>query len=58
MTLKFQDDSSNVGQSTVELNFVDYGDFEEKHINEVFEIRPAFLKLKFQAIQCSLAHVK
>ena len=45
-------------KSKVDLDFVDYGDCEEKEIGEIFEIRPDYLKLKFQAIQCTLAHVK
>jgi len=54
----FKEDSYDVKRSTVDLDFVDYGDFEEKSINEVYEMRTDFLKLKFQAIQCSLAHLK
>jgi len=42
----------------VDLDFVDFGDYEEKSISEVYELRTDFLKLKFQAIQCSLAHLK
>jgi len=54
----FKEDSYDVTRSTVDLDFVDYGDFEEKSITEVYEMRTDFLKLKFQAIQCSLAHLK
>eukprot|EP00092_Neocalanus_flemingeri_P040197 GFUD01043784.1.p1 GENE.GFUD01043784.1~~GFUD01043784.1.p1 ORF type:complete len:738 (+),score=209.89 GFUD01043784.1:61-2214(+) len=54
----FKEDSYDVTRSTVDLDFVDYGDFEEKFISEVYEIRTDFLKLKFQAIQCSMAHLK
>ena len=42
----------------VGLDFVDYGDHDEKRLTEVFSIRAEFLKLKFQAIECQLAGVK
>ena len=32
--------------STLDLDFVDYGDCEEKSINEIYELRTDFLKLK------------
>jgi len=53
-----KEDSYDANRSTVDLDFVDYGDYEEKSINEIYELRTDFLKLKFQAIQCSLAHLK
>jgi len=45
-------------ESTVDLDFVDYGDYTVKRIGEVFEIKTEFLKLNFQAIQCKLADVR
>jgi len=54
----FKEDSYDVSKSSVDLDFVDFGDYEEKSISEVYELRTDFLKLKFQAIQCSLAHLK
>ena len=54
----FKEDSYDISRSTVDLDFVDFGDYEEKCITEVYELRTDFLKLKFQAIQCSLAHLK
>jgi len=54
----FKEDTYDVTRSTVDLDFVDFGDFEEKPINEVFDLKTDFLRLKFQAIQCSLAHLK
>ena len=43
--------------NTVDLDFVDFGGIEEKSIGDVFEIKKDFLELKFQAIQCSMAHI-
>jgi len=51
-------DEYDVSQSTVDLDFVDYGDCEVKPISEVYEIRPEYLKLNFQAILCRLSRVK
>ena len=56
--IAFRRDEYDSLESVVELDFVDFGDFEEKKITEVFQIRQDFLRLKFQAIPCSLAHVK
>ena len=42
----------------VEVDFVDFGDFESKSLHELCEIKKQFLKLKFQAIPASLADVK
>jgi len=56
--VNFKLDEYDETKSKVDLDFVDYGDCEEKEIGEIFEIRPDYLKLKFQAIQCTLAHVK
>ena len=56
--VQFKRDEYDIEESVVDLDFVDYGDCEEKKITEVFEIRPDFIKLKCQAIQCSLAHVR
>jgi len=54
----FKEDTYDIEKSTVDLDFVDFGDCEEKVISEVYELKTEFLKLKFQAIQCSLAHIK
>lgn len=40
----------------LDLFFLDYGDSEYVQPNEVFEIRTDFLTLRFQAIECFLAH--
>ncbi|XP_023341490.1 tudor and KH domain-containing protein homolog, partial [Eurytemora carolleeae] len=45
-------------QSTVDLDFVDFGDAEVKSISEVFELRTNYLKLRFQAIPCRLANIR
>lgn len=42
----------------LDLYFVDFGDSEYVHPNEVFELRTDFLTLRFQAIECFLAKVK
>jgi hypothetical protein len=54
----FKRDDYEVAESLVDLDFVDYGDCEEKKVTEVFDMRPEYLRLKLQAIQCSLAHVR
>jgi len=53
-----KEDSYDLSQSIVEVDFVDFGDAEEKNLSEIFEIETDFLKLKFQAIQCSLANIR
>ena len=42
----------------VDVDFVDFGDYERMLKSEVCKLLPEFLKLKFQAIDCSLAHVE
>ena len=56
--VSYDQDEYDRSLSKVDLDFVDYGDSEVKGISEVFEIRPEYLKLKFQAIPCSLAHIR
>jgi len=56
--VEFKLDEYDEKKSKVDLDFVDFGDCEEKEISEIFEIRTDYLKLKFQAIQCALANVK
>jgi hypothetical protein len=45
----YNEGSYDVTKSTVDLDFVDFGDSEEKNISEVFSIKTDFLRLKFQA---------
>merc|ERR1712059_43667 len=45
-------------ENTVDLDFVDFGGFEEKLIGQIFEIKTSFLELKFQAIKCSMVHIR
>ena len=52
------EDSYDYSQSRVELFYVDYGDTEKKEITEVYELKTEYLKMKFQAIRCSIAHIK
>ena len=42
----------------VDVDFVDFGDYERMLKAEVCKLLPEFLKLTFQAIDCSLAHVE
>jgi len=54
----FTEDSYDPANSTVDLDFVDFGDAEEKGISEVFGLKTDFLRLKFQAVACTLAGVR
>jgi len=56
--VSFREDSYDMTRSTVDLDFVDFGDAEEKSIGEVFSLKTEFLKLKFQAVECTLAGVR
>jgi len=56
--VSFREDSYDKTRSTVDLDFVDFGDAEEKSIGEVFSLKTDFLKLKFQAVECTLAGVR
>uniref|UniRef100_A0A8D8Q077 Tudor and KH domain-containing protein n=1 Tax=Cacopsylla melanoneura TaxID=428564 RepID=A0A8D8Q077_9HEMI len=49
--------SSSSSPPTVELYFVDYGDSVDVPQPSVFGLDPRFLSLRFQAIECSLAHI-
>ncbi|KAL9706390.1 hypothetical protein quinque_009908 [Culex quinquefasciatus] len=46
------------GEIVLDLYFVDYGDNQYIQPAEVYELRPDFLALRFQAIECFLAHVE
>lgn len=46
------------GDIVLDLYFVDYGDNQYIQPAEVYELRPDFLALRFQAIECFLAHVE
>ncbi|KAL1464777.1 hypothetical protein WDU94_004395 [Cyamophila willieti] len=50
--------SSSSQPPTLELYFVDYGDSVDVPQPRVFALDPRFLGLRFQAIECSLAHVQ
>ncbi|XP_075214996.1 tudor and KH domain-containing protein homolog isoform X2 [Lycorma delicatula] len=45
-------------ESDLHLHYVDYGDTGIRKQHEVCQLRTDFLKLRFQAVECSLAHVK
>uniref|UniRef100_A0A182JWC0 Tudor domain-containing protein n=1 Tax=Anopheles christyi TaxID=43041 RepID=A0A182JWC0_9DIPT len=46
------------GDVVLDLFFVDYGDNQYTNPNEVYELKPDFLALRFQAIECFLAKVE
>uniref|UniRef100_A0A182QH34 Tudor domain-containing protein n=1 Tax=Anopheles farauti TaxID=69004 RepID=A0A182QH34_9DIPT len=46
------------GEVVLDLYFVDYGDNQYTNPNEVYELKPDFLALRFQAIECFLAKVE
>ncbi|XP_062545536.1 tudor and KH domain-containing protein homolog [Armigeres subalbatus] len=46
------------GEIVLDLFFVDYGDNQYIKPSDVYELRPDFLALRFQAIECFLAHVE
>merc|ERR1719192_1446102 len=52
--ISFREDTYDISRSSVDLDFVDFGDAEEKSIGEVFSLKTNFLKLKFQAVECTL----
>lgn len=45
-------------QQVAQLYYVDYGDSDQVPLNQIFELRTDFLRLRFQAIECYLARVK
>jgi len=45
-------------ESLVDLHYVDHGDSDQKPLNQIYVISSEFKNLKYQAIQCSLAHVR
>ncbi|PSN39206.1 Tudor and KH domain-containing protein [Blattella germanica] len=51
-------DDYDIEDSDVELYYLDYGDSDSRKKREVFSLRADFLKLRYQAIECSLAKVK
>ncbi|XP_058446127.1 tudor and KH domain-containing protein homolog isoform X2 [Malaya genurostris] len=46
------------GEIVLDLSFVDYGDNQYIQPSDVYELRPDFLALRFQAIECFLAQVE
>jgi len=51
-------DDYDQSKTEVDVDFVDFGDYERMLKSEVCKLLPEFLKLTFQAIDCSLAHVE
>lgn len=48
----------NEEESQVDLYYVDYGDSDYVKKSKIMQLRTDFLKLRFQAIECTLANVK
>lgn len=48
----------NDNETQVNVYYVDYGDSELLSKSEICQLRTDFLKLRFQAIECSLANIK
>lgn len=51
-------DDYDVEESQVALYYLDYGDSDTHRMKEVCSLRADFLKLRYQAIECTLAKVK
>lgn len=47
-----------VDESKVDVFYVDYGDSAYYPLKDLFELRPDFLNLKFQAIEVSMAGIE
>ncbi|XP_055955914.1 uncharacterized protein LOC126815462 isoform X2 [Patella vulgata] len=47
-----------IHEDKVDLYFVDFGDSEFVWRNQIRQLRPDFLSLKFQAVECKLANIK
>ena len=42
----------------VEIDFADFGDCQRKPASDIFRLEKEFLKLNFQAVECSMANIK
>jgi tudor domain-containing protein 2 len=51
-------DDYDIEESQVVLYYLDYGDTDTRQKKDVCSLRADFLKLRYQAIECSLAKVK
>lgn len=49
---------TDVHETMLDLYFLDYGVSSYQKIKNIRRIPPKFLELKFQAIECSLSHIK
>ena len=58
MVNKITIDDYDDSKVLLDIDFVDFGDFETKDLQEVCHLKEEFLKLKFQAIPATLADVK
>jgi Tudor domain. len=51
-------DDYDVEESLVTVYYLDYGDFDTQRKKDLCSLQVKFLKLRYQAIECSLAKVK
>lgn len=56
--ISIQPNEYSPNEVVLDLYFVDYGDSQYVGPHEIFELRTDFLMLRFQAIECFLAHVQ
>jgi tudor domain-containing protein 2 len=52
------DDESEEDESILSVNLVDFGDTIVVKQSFVASLRPDFLSIQFQAIQCSMAYIE
>lgn len=51
-------DDYDEDETEIDIDFVDFGDWQRKRINDIAELESRFLKLNLQAIECSMANIK
>jgi len=51
-------DSYDETKIDVDVDFVDFGDFQIKSLNDTAVLQPQFLKLNFQAIRSTIANIQ
>lgn len=49
---------ANSDESEVDVFYVDYGDSAFQRLGDLFELKPEYLRLKFQAIEVAMAGIK
>lgn len=51
-------DEYDEDKTEVEVFFVDFGDYDKKCLEDIFDLRMEYLRLTYQAIECGLANVQ